>query len=163
MKKIIVLILLILISQVLHAEELPTSIYDIELGDDINQIRAKYEQCSEPIDEFTEGVRSVICEIEGNIIGVSYYVDDQVVAALQRFIESNVDTVMEQLTRKYGEANASLDTGAGKQRYWTDDKVRLIALDFTVLTPTTMVEIADVQAIEAHEKKTAQDALDVFE
>jgi hypothetical protein len=162
MKNVCVFVLLLCISQTLKAERLPTSVYGIKLGDDVNQTKEKYEQCSEPIDELIEGMSSVVCEIDGEKVGIGYFENEQEIVLLQRFIKAEVEVVMEELTLKYGNPNATHDTGFGMQKYWKQEDTRLVVVDFTLFQPTTIVELANVSTLEARQKDTTQKALEVF-
>jgi hypothetical protein len=145
------------------AAELPTSVHGISLGASVTAVREVYENCSDPINEFTEGYASVICNVDEEKVIVGYFEGNETIVSLGRLVDAEVSLVEEQLTEKYGQPNKSRTVDSEEVRYWRRDNIRLLAVDFTLFTTSTLVEITDMTAYDARQRKTTQDALEWFE
>lgn len=145
------------------AAELPTSVHGISLGDSVTAVREVHENCSDPINEFTEGLASVTCNVDEGKIIAGYFEDNEAIVHLGRLVDAEVTLVEAQLTEKYGQPNKSRTVDSEEVRYWRRDNIWLLAVDFTLFTTQTLVEITDMTAYDARQRKTTQDALEGFE
>jgi hypothetical protein len=138
-------------------------VHGISLGDSVTAVREVHENCSESINEFTEGLASVTCNVDEEKIIAGYFEDNEAIVHLGRLVDAEVTLVEAQLTEKYGQPNKSRTVDSEEVRYWRRDNIRLLAVDFTLFTTQTLVEITDMKAYDARQRKTTQDALEGFE